>query len=94
MTTKKYTGYSNLAIPPGESLLEDIECLGISREQLAARCRLPLETIDQVIAGRREITPALAESLAQILGNQASFWLNLERLYQETLAYNNHTRPS
>ena len=95
MTTKKYTGYSNLAIPPGESISEEAECRGISPERLADLCQISLATLQRIYAGQQEVTPALAESIAQAFpGTQASVWLNLERLYQETLAYNNQTRPS
>lgn len=99
MTTKsnrrRLTGYSNLAIPPGESIAEEAECRGISPERMADLCQISPATLQRIYAGRQEITPALAESIAQAFpGTQASVWLNLEQLYQETLAYNNQTRPS
>ena len=58
-------------------------------------CQISLATLQRIYAGQQEVTPALAESIAQAFpGTQASVWLNLEQLYQETLAYNNQTRPS
>ena len=42
--------------------------------------------LDQVIEGKRAITPQLAERLEPVLLHPAEFWLNLERNYRLTLA--------
>ena len=94
MTTKKYIGYSNLAVPPGEFLQEEAEGRGIAPERMAELCQIPLSVLQRIYAGQQEITPALAASIAQALpGVKGDFWLNREQLYQETLADNNQTRP-
>lgn len=94
MTTKKYIGYSNLAVPPGEFLQEEAEGRGIAPERMADLCQIPLAALQRIYAGQQEITPALAESIAQALPDtQADFWRNREQLYQQTLAHNNQTRP-
>lgn len=97
MTTKssprRRAGYSDLAIPPGEGLQEETEYRGISPQQLADRCDEPVEYIQRVFTGRQEITPAFAQNLEKILGIPAQTWLNLEQLYQQTLAHNGQTRP-
>lgn len=95
MTTKGKKIYSDLAIPPGESLEEEIEARGMTPEELAARCGEQLETIRAIFQGRQEITPDLAAELElAVVGIKASFWLNLEGIYQETLARNGQVRPS
>ena len=97
MTTKsssrRRAGYSDLAIPPGEGLQEETEYRGISPQQLADRCGEPVEYIQEVFTGQQEITPALAQNLEKILGIPAQAWLNLEQLYQQTLAHNKQSRP-
>ena len=95
MTTKFNRRYSNLAIPPGEALEEEIEARGMTPEELANLCGEPLETIKAIFQGRQEITPALAAKLEKALvGIKGSFWLNLEGIYQETLARTGEVRPS
>ena len=94
MTTRGSRIYSDLAIPPGESLEEEIEARGMTPEELAALCGEPLETIQAIFRGRQEITPALAAKLEKaVVGIKASFWLNLEGIYQETLARTGQSRP-
>ena len=86
MTTSYETLYSNLAILPGEGLLEEIEFRGISPRELAASLRLPVEAVNELIGGDRAITPDIAASLESALGVSAQFWLNLEARYRTTLA--------
>lgn len=79
---------SNLAIPPGEFLAEELEARGISREDLAVELDVPPKTIDEIICGDRAITPQTAAALADCLGLAALFWLNSEARYRLTLANN------
>ena len=94
MTTKGNRLFSDMAIPPGESLEEEIEVQGISPEELAGLCGVPVENLKQVFRGSREITPDLAARLEKVLGIKASFWINLEGIYQETLARTGEVRPA
>ena len=95
MTTKSSQRYSNVAIPPGESLQEEIEARGISPEELAELCGESVETIRQVFKGSRKITPDLAAKLEKALvGIKASFWVNREARYKETLKRIGQARPS
>ena len=95
MTTKFNRRYSDLAIPPGEALKEEIEARGMTPEELAGLCGEPVETIEAIFRGRQEITPDLAAKLEKaVAGIKASFWLNLEDSYQETLTRIGQVRPS
>ena len=76
----------NYAVPPGETLLETIEAIGMSQAELAERTGRPKKTINEIIKGKASITPDTALQLERVLGTSASFWNNLERNYQETLA--------
>ena len=79
---------SNLAIPPGEFLEEELEARGLSREALAAGLGVMVQVIDEIICGDRAITPETAAGLDEFLGLSALFWLNSEARYRLTLANN------
>ncbi len=72
--------------PPGETLLETIEVLGITQADLSERTGYPKKTINEIIKGKAPITPQMAIELERVLDVPASFWNNRERQYRETLA--------
>jgi HTH-type transcriptional regulator/antitoxin HigA len=74
------------AVPPGETLLETIEAIGMSQAELAERTGRPKKTINEIIKGKAAITPETALQFERVLGTPAGFWNNLERNHQETLA--------
>ena len=74
------------AVPPGETLLETIQAMGMSQADLAERTGRPKKTISEIVNGKTAITAETALQLERVLGVPASFWNNLERNYQETLA--------
>lgn len=75
----------NYAVPPGETLKETVEFIGMSQAELSRRTGCPRKTIDQIIQGKATITPGTATKLEKVLGVPASFWINLERNYREIL---------
>src|SRR5216117_4117994 len=87
-----YAYSPDYAVPPGDTLLEVIESLGITQAELAERTGRPKKTINEIIQGKAAITPETALQLERVLGVHASFWNNLERGYREALARNNE-RP-
>ncbi len=76
--------------PPGNSLLDTLEALGMSPSELSDRSGLALNTINQIISGKAPITDGTAPLLERILGTSAHFWLAREAKYREFLA---HTCP-
>ncbi len=76
----------NYAVPPGETLLESIETLGMSQAELAQRMGRPLKTINEIVKGKAAITADTAIQLEKVLRVPASFWNNAERTYREALA--------
>jgi len=76
----------NYTVPPGETLLESIESLGMSQAELAQRMGRPLKTINEIIKGKAAITADTALQLEKVLRIPASFWNNAERTYREALA--------
>lgn len=72
--------------PPGETLLEKIEEVGMSQAELAQRMGRPQKTINEIIRGKTAITPETALQLEHVLGIPASFWNNREKQYRQHLA--------
>ena len=88
-TTKRI--YSDIAIPPVKILLDTIEALSISLDELARRMDRPTQELTSIIKGKKEITADTAVQLEAVLGIPQHIWLNLERDYQlnaERLLYN------
>jgi len=75
----------NYAFPPGETLLETIESLGLTQKELATRMVRPLKTINQIIKGTGQIMPETALQLEKVTGVPASFWNSAESNYRERL---------
>ncbi len=87
MATKESLAYvPDYAVPPGETLLETLDALGISQAELAERTGRPTKTINEIIKGKTAITPETALQLERVLGIPASFWNNRERQFRESLA--------
>ena len=79
--------YPDVAIPPGEYLLEEIEARSISQKELAKRMRRPANAINEIINGKKAITAETALQLEMVMPEiPARFWLNLETDYQLTKA--------
>lgn len=86
MGEKALTFTPDYAVPPGETLLETLQTLGMSQVELANRTGRPLKTINEIIKGKAAITPETALQLERVLGVPAPFWNNLERNYRDALA--------
>jgi HTH-type transcriptional regulator/antitoxin HigA len=74
--------HSDLAIPPGEFLLEVADELGISQADLARRMGRPPQAINEIIKGEKIITSETALQLEQVLAVPAHIWTGLEAEYQ------------
>lgn len=72
--------------PPGETLEEILETIGMSQVDLARRMGRPIKTINEIIKGKTGITPETALQLELVLDTPASFWINREKRYRESLA--------
>lgn len=72
---------------PGETLLDTMTALGMSRVDLAERSGRPIKRIREIIAGEAPITPDLARDLERVLGVPAGFWINRENQYRRSLEF-------
>ena len=82
---KKYGFDPDYAIPPGETLREVIESLGMSCKELAIRTGLTEQSINRILKGDQPITYDTANRLELATGVPASMWNNLEAQYREQL---------
>ncbi len=64
---------------PGEMLREEfLEPLGLTQKELADSIQVPYQRINEIVGGRRGVTPSTALRLAKYFGMSADFWLNLQ----------------
>lgn len=67
---------------PGEILLEDwLKPLGISQYALAKAIDVPPRRINEIVHGKRGITPDTALRLAAFFGTDVQSWINLQTHY-------------
>ena len=85
-TEKKVRLRSNIAIPPGELLAEELEARRMTTLELASSLECAVEIVDGIIAGETPITREAALALENVLGLKAQVWLNLESSYRATKA--------
>ena len=70
---------SGLPTHPGEMLLEEfLKPISMSQTELAAKIGVSYPRINELIHGKRGITPDTALRLEQLFGMEAQFWLNLQ----------------
>ena len=72
--------------PPGEFIREEIEERGWTQEDFAEILGRPVRLVNEIIMGKRGITPETANGIAAAFGTSAQFWMNLESMYRLSLA--------
>ena len=64
---------------PGEMLREEFLIpMNLTQKQLADSIKVPYQRINEIISGKRGVTPSTALRLAKYFGMSADFWLNLQ----------------
>lgn len=65
---------------PGEMLLgEFLKPLGISQSAFAIHLGVSFPRLNEIVRGKRAVTPDTALRLARVLGMSADFWLGLQQ---------------
>jgi addiction module HigA family antidote len=54
---------------------------GITQVELAARIKVPTQRVNEIVHGKRGITPMTAWLFSQAFGTSPQFWLNLQANY-------------
>lgn len=65
---------------PGQVFLEDfLEPLEMTQREAAQRLRISYPRMNEIINGRRSVTPDTALRLGQFTKTEPEFWLNLQQ---------------
>lgn len=83
--TKVYRYEPDYALPPGETLAEAIEAIGISQAELARRSGLTRKHINRVISGHASLSADTAIRLERVTGVSSTVWTALEANYRTHL---------
>ena len=75
--TKRFHG-----IHPGKILKEEIEARGLSAAAFALLLRVPPQRIQEIVAGKRAISPETALRIGTALGTGARLWLAMQQAYE------------
>jgi HTH-type transcriptional regulator/antitoxin HigA len=84
MATKRV--WPDEAIRPGETLAEELEARNLSQKALALKMKRPIQVVNEIVLGKKQIVAGTALDLEKALGIPAEFWMNLEVGYQLTKA--------
>lgn len=68
--------------PPGEFLADELKERGWTQTEFAEIIRRPNKLVNEIIAGKKSVTPETAREFAAALGTSPQYWLNLESAYQ------------
>ena len=65
---------------PGKVLQTDfLEPLGVSQSEIARRIHVSFPRVNEIVNGRRGITPDTELRLSRLLGTTPEFWLDSQR---------------
>jgi len=81
---------NRIATHPGVILLKEfLEPLELTQKALATHVGIPVQRVNEIVRGKRGVTPETAWLLSEALRTTPEFWLNLQSIHE--LAAN---RPS
>lgn len=70
---------SRTPIHPGEMLLEEfLNPMGLTQRELADAIHVPYQRVNDLVNGRRGVTPSTALRLAKFFGMTPDFWMNFQ----------------
>jgi addiction module HigA family antidote len=73
---------SRLPTHPGEVLLEEFLIpMGVTQVALAKHLGIPVQRVNEIVRGKRGVTPETAWLLSEAFGTTSEFWLNLQMAY-------------
>ncbi|MFO7696226.1 MAG: HigA family addiction module antitoxin [Anaerolineae bacterium] len=67
---------------PGEYIRDELEARGWTQDVLATIIDRSPRLVNEIITGRRAITPETAQVLSEAFGTSAQVWMNLESAYR------------
>ena len=74
------------AVHPRTILKEELAARGVSAAAFALRLRVAPQRVQEIVAGKRAITPEAALRIGRALGTGARLWLAMQPAYDLRLA--------
>jgi HTH-type transcriptional regulator/antitoxin HigA len=71
---------------PGELLKEELDARGWTQVQFAKIIARPLQTVNEIVNGRKRVTAATAKAIGVALGTSPELWVNLQAAYDLHMA--------
>jgi HTH-type transcriptional regulator / antitoxin HigA len=69
--------------PPGEFIREELDARGWTQGDLAQIMDRPLRLINELVAGKKQVTPETARGLSRAFGDgDPLYWMNLDAAYR------------
>ncbi len=73
---------NRIATHPGTILLREyLEPMGLTQKQLADHLGIPVQRVNEIVKGKRGISPDTAWLLSEAFNTSPQFWLNLQSMY-------------
>jgi addiction module HigA family antidote len=73
---------NRIATHPGTILLREyLEPLGVSQKQLSTHLGIPVQRVNEIVKGKRGISPETAWLFSQAFNTSPEFWLNLQAMH-------------
>jgi addiction module HigA family antidote len=70
---------NRIATHPGTILLKEyLEPMGVSQKQLSTHLGIPVQRVNEIVKGKRGISPDTAWLFSQAFNTSPEFWLNLQ----------------
>jgi len=71
---------------PGTILLKEyIEPMGLTQKELAEHLDIPIQRVNEIVRGKRGVSPDTAWLLSEAFDTSPEFWLNLQSMYDLSL---------
>jgi antitoxin HigA-1 len=77
-------------VHPGKILKEELATRGLSATAFGLKLRVPPQRIQEIVGGRRAITPETALRIGRALGTGARIWLAMHQAYDLWKAEQEH----
>lgn len=73
---------NRIATHPGVILLREfIEPMGLSQKAVATHIGIPVQRVNEIVRGKRGISPATAWLFSEAFNTSPEFWLNLQNIH-------------
>lgn len=81
METRSKYAVPFMAVHPGDVLRAELKERGIKQKDFAARIGMQATHLNELLHGKRNISPDVAAAIEDVLGIPAVDWLNLQSMY-------------